>query len=144
MARTAAIPGQAEKPGGAFPLRSTSSAAIFRFRPPRSRFFATSAGRGGSSIATAISSLKAALIGASSSCEAPQKAGGWLHPQRPARAEQRAAGRARSVMRARARAEATYNRLVMAVASAAALERDRAERALLLGVCMLCRRLIPQ
>jgi hypothetical protein len=47
-------------------------------------------------------------------------------------------------MRARARAEATYNRLVMAVASAAALERDRAERALLLGVCMLCRRLIPQ
>jgi hypothetical protein len=143
MARTAAIPGQAEKPGGAFPLRSTSSAAIFRFRPPRSRFFATSAGRGGSSIATAISSLKAALIGASSSCEAPQKAGGLLHPQRPAR---RATSRrpCRSLMRARARAEATYNRLVMAVASAAALERDRAERALLLGVCMLCRRLIPQ
>ena len=49
-----------------------------------------------------------------------------------------------ALMRAQARAEATYNRLVMAVASAAALERDRAERALLLGVCMLCRRLIPQ
>jgi uncharacterized protein (DUF2267 family) len=47
-------------------------------------------------------------------------------------------------MRAQARAEATYNRLVTVVASAAALERDRAERALLLGVCMLCRRLIPQ
>lgn len=47
-------------------------------------------------------------------------------------------------MRAQARADATYNRLVMAVARGAALERDRTERELLLGVCMLCRRLIPQ
>jgi uncharacterized protein (DUF2267 family) len=47
-------------------------------------------------------------------------------------------------MRAQARAEATYNRMVTAVASATALDRDRAERALLLSVCMLCRRLVPQ
>jgi uncharacterized protein (DUF2267 family) len=46
-------------------------------------------------------------------------------------------------MRAEARAVATYNRLVGAVSDTAGLDRDRAERALLLSVCMLCRRLTP-
>lgn len=76
--------------------------------------------------------------------EAPQKPAGMLHPQGSARPEQRAAGRARALMRAQARAEATYNRLVGSVLGAARLDRDRSERALLLGLCMLCRRLIPQ
>lgn len=49
-----------------------------------------------------------------------------------------------ALMRAQARAEATYHRVVTAVADAAGLVRDRAERALLLGACMLCRRLVPQ
>lgn len=83
------------------------------------------------------------IVTAQLEVEAPQKPAGVLHPQAFARAEQRAAGRARALMRAQARAEATYNRLVTAIASAAALDRDRAERALLIGACMLCRRLVP-
>jgi uncharacterized protein (DUF2267 family) len=47
-------------------------------------------------------------------------------------------------MRAKARAEATYRRMVQAVADATGLDRDRSERALLIAVCMLCRRLIPE
>jgi CBS domain-containing protein/uncharacterized protein (DUF2267 family) len=84
------------------------------------------------------------IVTAQLEVEAPHKPAGMLHPQGPASADLRAAGRARALMRAQARADATYNRLIMTIASAAALDRDRAERALLLGVCMLCRRLIPQ
>ena len=76
--------------------------------------------------------------------EAPLKAAGLLHPERPARPEQRAAGRVRALMRAQARAQETYNRLVGAVSNASGLDRVRSERALLLGLCMLCRRLTPQ
>jgi uncharacterized protein (DUF2267 family) len=47
-------------------------------------------------------------------------------------------------MRAEARAQRTYNRLVNAVSSASELDRAGSERALLLALCMLCRRLIPQ
>jgi CBS-domain-containing membrane protein len=46
------------------------------------------------------------IVTAQLEVEAPEKAAGVLHPQRPARAEQRAAGRVRSLMRAQARAEA--------------------------------------
>jgi CBS domain-containing protein/uncharacterized protein (DUF2267 family) len=85
------------------------------------------------------------IVTAQLEVEAPHKPAGLLHPQGSGRPEQRAAGRARALMRAEARAEETYNRLIGAVSSAAAgLDRDRSERALLLGVCMLCRRLIPQ
>jgi CBS domain-containing protein/uncharacterized protein (DUF2267 family) len=85
------------------------------------------------------------IVTAQLEVEAPQKPAGILHPQDPVGPERRAAGRARALMRAQARAEATYNRLVGAVSEdAAGLDRDRSERALLLGICMLCRRLVPQ
>jgi uncharacterized protein (DUF2267 family)/CBS-domain-containing membrane protein len=82
------------------------------------------------------------IVTAQLEVEAPHKPAGVLHPQSPARAG--AAGRARALMRAEARAVATYNRLVGAVSDTAGLDRDRTERALLLSVCMLCRRLTPQ
>ena len=82
------------------------------------------------------------IVTAQLEVEAPHKPAGELHPR--AGALLQAAGRARALMRAQARAEATYNRVVTTVADAAALDRDRAERALLLGACMLCRRLTPQ
>jgi CBS domain-containing protein len=72
--------------------------------------------------------------------EAPHKPAGVT--QSPVRAG--AAGRARALMRAEARAVATYNRLVGLVSDTAKLDRDRSERALLLGLCMLCRRLVPR
>jgi uncharacterized protein (DUF2267 family) len=84
------------------------------------------------------------IVTAQLEVEAPHKPAGLLHPQGPGRSEQRAAGRARALMRAKARAETTYNRLVgMVSENAGGLDRDRSERALLLGVCMLCRRLVP-
>jgi CBS-domain-containing membrane protein len=46
------------------------------------------------------------IVTAQLEVEPPEKAAGVLHPQRPARAEQRAAGRVRSLLRAQARAEA--------------------------------------
>jgi len=82
------------------------------------------------------------IVSAQLEVEAPHKPAGTLHPE--AGAKLQAAGRARALMRAQARAEATYYRVVTAVADAAGLDRDRAERALLLGACMLCRRLVPQ
>ncbi len=82
------------------------------------------------------------IVSAQLEVEAPQKPAGTLHPE--AGAKLQATGRARALMRAQARAEATYHRVVTAIADAAALDRDRAERALLLGACMLCRRLVPQ
>jgi uncharacterized protein (DUF2267 family) len=72
--------------------------------------------------------------------EAPQKPAGLLHPKAAATAQ----ARVRALMRAKARAEATYGRMVGAVAAVAGLDRDRSERALLLALCMLCRRLTPQ
>lgn len=84
-----------------------------------------------------------AIVTAQLEVEAPHKPAGTLHPEGSGRQEQRAAGRARALMRAKARAEMTYNRLVAAVSDHAAdLDRDRAERALFLGLCMLCRRLV--
>jgi uncharacterized protein (DUF2267 family) len=47
-------------------------------------------------------------------------------------------------MRAKARAEASYGRMLQAVADATGIERDRSERALLIACCMLCRRLTPR
>jgi len=83
------------------------------------------------------------IVTAQLEVEAPHKPAGLLYPDGAGRPERRAAGRARALMRAQARAEATYNRLVMAVANAAKIDRARAERALLVGICMLCRRLSP-
>lgn len=79
------------------------------------------------------------IVTAQLEVEAPQKPAGALHPRAAATAQ----GRARALMRAKARAEATYGRMVQAVADAAGLDRDRSERALLLAACMLCRRLMP-
>lgn len=78
-----------------------------------------------------------AIVTAQLEVETPLKPAGALHPRAPATAE----GRARALMRAKARAEATYNRMIAAVANATGLDRGRAERALLVATCMLCRRL---
>ena len=85
-----------------------------------------------------------AIVSAQLEVEAPHKPAGLLHPERPERPERQAAGRARALMRAKARAEATYSKLVKAVSHPAKLDPARAERALLVGICMLCRRLSPQ
>lgn len=53
----------------------------------------------------------------------------------------KAGGRARVLTRARARAEAIHQKLVLAVADAADLDRPSSERTLLVAICMLCRRL---
>ncbi|MBX6375309.1 MAG: DUF2267 domain-containing protein [Acetobacteraceae bacterium] len=80
------------------------------------------------------------IITAQLEVEAPKKPEGALHPQATVTAE----GRARALMRAKARAEATYNRMVAAVAEASGLDRARAERALFTATCMLCRRLTTE
>lgn len=80
------------------------------------------------------------IVAAQLEVEAPHKPAGMLHPEGTGGA----AGRARALMRAKSRAEASYNMLVKAVEGPAGLDRDRAERALLVGICMLCRRLSPQ
>ncbi len=76
---------------------------------------------------------------------AAHKPEGQLRPDGPARAELRPAGRAHAMMRAQARADASYRRLLTAIAERApgGLDRPACERALLLSVCMLCRRLTP-
>lgn len=84
------------------------------------------------------------IVTAQREVEAPQKPAGMLYPEGSARPEQRAAGRTRALMRAKVRAEEVYNRLVRAVAMASELDLERSERALLIGLCMLCRRLVPQ
>lgn len=76
--------------------------------------------------------------------EAPQKPAGVIHPKGPVAEEQRAAGRTRALMRAKARAEQVYDKLVLSVADTSGLEYERAERAMLVSLCMLCRRLAPQ
>ena len=85
-----------------------------------------------------------AIVTAQLEVEAPHKPAGLLHPEGPGRPERRAAGRARALARAKARAQATYDKLVAAVAKSAKLDRVRAERALTVGICMLCRRLSPE
>lgn len=47
-------------------------------------------------------------------------------------------------MRAKARAEETYNRLVRDVATRTNLNFELSERALIVTLCMLCRRLVPE
>ncbi|WP_348640567.1 CBS domain-containing protein [Chelativorans sp. Marseille-P2723] len=79
------------------------------------------------------------IVAAQLEVEAPQKPAGMLHPS----AGRSAQSRARALMRAKARAESSYGRMLNAVAEAAGLERDPAERALLIVSCMLCRRLAP-
>jgi uncharacterized protein (DUF2267 family) len=80
------------------------------------------------------------IVTAQLEVEAPQKPAGALHPKAPVTAE----GRARALMRAKARAAATFGRMVDGVADEAGLDYGRAERALFLAVCMLCRRLTPE
>jgi CBS domain-containing protein/uncharacterized protein (DUF2267 family) len=84
-----------------------------------------------------------AIVTAQLEEEAPHKPAGLLHPEGPGRAERRAVGRAHALARAKARAKATYDKLVAAVSKSANLDAVRAERALTIGVCMLCRRLSP-
>ena len=50
----------------------------------------------------------------------------------------------RVLTRERARAEAIHQKLVVAVANAANLDRPSSERTLLVAICMLCRRLSPE
>jgi uncharacterized protein (DUF2267 family) len=83
-----------------------------------------------------------AIVTAQLEVEAAHKPAGLLRPEGPARAERRPAGRAHALMRAKARAEASYERLLKMIGErASGLDRARSERALLLAVCMLCRRL---
>lgn len=79
------------------------------------------------------------IVTAQLEVEAPQKPAGMLHPA----ASTSAQARTRALVRAKARAEATYGRMVQKVAEATGLHRDRAERALLIATSMLCRRLTP-
>ena len=74
---------------------------------------------------------------------APHKPAGLLHPEGPGRGERRPVGRAHALARAKARAKATHDKLVAAVAKSGNLDAVRAERALTVGICMLCRRLSP-
>lgn len=84
------------------------------------------------------------IVTAQLEVEAPHKPAGVLHPAAPAAAEYQAAGRMRALLRAKARAEATFNRMLAAVEQATSLDRARAERALILCAGMLCRRLAPE
>jgi uncharacterized protein (DUF2267 family) len=90
-----------------------------------------------------VESLREIVI-AQLEVEAPRKPAGVLHPKRPVGKEQHAAGRARALMRAKARSEQVYDKLVLSVADASGYEYERAERAMLVSLCMLCRRLVPE
>lgn len=84
------------------------------------------------------------IVTAQLEVEALHKPAGLLHPQGSGRAERRAAGPARALMRAQARAETTYKMMISHVSDhSAGLDIDRSERALFLATCMLCRRLVP-
>jgi uncharacterized protein (DUF2267 family)/CBS-domain-containing membrane protein len=83
-----------------------------------------------------------AIVKAQLEVAAAHKPAGLLRPEGPARAERRPAGRAHALMRAKARAQASYERLLKSIAERAdGLDPARCERALLLSLCMLCRRL---
>lgn len=79
------------------------------------------------------------IVAAQLEVEAPRKPAGMLHPT----AGRSAQSRTRALMRAKARAEATYGRMLNVVAEVTELEREPSERALLTVGCMLCRRLAP-
>lgn len=79
------------------------------------------------------------IVTAQLEVEAPQKPAGMLHPSRGRTAQ----SRTRALVRAKARAEATYERMLRAVVDATGLDRDRSERALMTTCSMLCRRLTP-
>jgi CBS domain-containing protein len=79
------------------------------------------------------------IVSAQLEVEAPHKPAGMLHPSAAGTAQ----SRTRALMRAKARAEATYGRMIQAVAETTGLGRAHAERALLIACCMLCRRLTP-
>jgi uncharacterized protein (DUF2267 family) len=79
------------------------------------------------------------IVSAQLEVEAPQKPAGMLHPSSGRTAE----ARSRALMRAKARAEATYGRMLQAVVEATGLDRNRSERALSVACCMLCSRLTP-
>lgn len=83
-----------------------------------------------------------AIVKAQLEVESAHKAAGLLRPEGPARTERRPAGRAHALMRAKARTQASYDRLLKMIAERAdGLDLARCERALLLSLCMLCRRL---
>lgn len=84
------------------------------------------------------------IVTAQLEVEAPHKPAGLLYPEGPGQADQRPVSRARALMRAKARADGTYDRFLAAIGTATKLDRDRSERAVLLSLCMLCRRLTPQ
>ncbi len=83
------------------------------------------------------------IVTAQLEVDAPQKPAGMLYPEGSARPEQRAAGKTRALIRAKVRAEEVYSRLVKTVANETELDYGRSDRALLVGLCMLCRRLVP-
>lgn len=70
---------------------------------------------------------------------APHKPAGALSPEATATS----AGRVRALMRAKSRAETTYGRMIDAVVDTTGLDHNRSEQALLLAICLLCRRLTP-
>jgi len=90
-----------------------------------------------------LESLRA-IVTAQLEVETPHKPAGVLHPTAPKATRDQAAIRTRALLRAKARAEATYNRMINAVMEATRLDRVRAERALIIAVSMLCRRLTPE
>lgn len=79
------------------------------------------------------------IVTAQLEVEAPRKPAGAVSPTVVRTAE----GRTRALMRAKARAEARFGRMVSEIADATGLDRERAERALFIATCMLCRRLTP-
>lgn len=81
-----------------------------------------------------------AIVVAQLEVEAPQKPAGVLHPKGPVGVT----GRTRSLMRTKARSEQVYQKLIFNVSDATGLEFERAERASIISLCMLCRRLAPQ
>lgn len=81
-----------------------------------------------------------AIVVAQLEVEAPQKPAGVLHPKGPVAVT----GRTRALMRAKARAEQVYQKLILNVADTTELEFERAERVTIISLCMLCRRLAPQ
>lgn len=82
-------------------------------------------------------SVLRAIVAAQLELEAPLKPAGLTHPARPSNHPLRA------LMRAQARSEATYGRLLAAMVEATQLNRDRAERAMRLVLCLICRRVTP-
>jgi uncharacterized protein (DUF2267 family) len=79
------------------------------------------------------------VVSAQLEVAAPHKPTGELHPKAATTPE----SRTRALIRAKSRAEATFGRMVAAIAEATGLDRGRAERALFVAVSMLAQRLPP-